>query len=159
MDKLLALFRLLFVEPVVRAEHSTPALSCTSLRNGSGSGNWREGGWRDANLQPSHTQALHWLSVSLEPQNWPAWWRAEYKYGLAHITWADFQWHHVAGWSREHWESPQMQTGLQNLEWDDLNTNLGEPKQEDDYESENWEKLGSWDVTIWRGDFSCQMVR
>ena len=44
MHKPLALLRLLYVEPVVRAEHSTPALSCTSLRNGSGSGNWREGG-------------------------------------------------------------------------------------------------------------------
>ena len=34
-----------------------------------------------------------------------------------------------------------MQTGVQQVEWDDLKRHLGEPKKEDDYEDSSKEKI------------------
>ena len=31
-------------------------------------------------------------------------------------------------------------------------------EQEEDYERENWEELGPWNVSIWRGDLSCKVA-
>ena len=55
---------------------------------------------------------------------------------------------HDDGWPRKPGKPPQVRTGVQYVECNDHAEHLGEPKQEEYYQNEDQDKVGSWDISI-----------